>query len=539
MNKLTQLAFVAVFLPALLLACGEDDDRPGPVDGSGDSRPDGGSGDGSSDAASDVVDAVAVMVVDAPATVTDVAIDGTVGPGEQVFIASLNGAQEVPAVATLASGSAAFILNADRSELRYTLRHNVTDATAAHLHAAAAGENGMIIEPIMPLAAESSGTIPLTPTLATDLEAGKIYVNVHSPAYVNGEIRGQILRPGEVLYTTGLTGLQETPPITTTATGSGSLILNAAKTSVHFRVATTGITPTMAHIHKGMAKTAGPPVYLLTPLGATMEGNQAVTAADLQDLEAGLWYINVHSTPNPLGEIRGQLLLPGARMFVATLTGVQEVPAVTTTSAGNGMVVLAPDGGRIQYHLNTTAVPTAAHFHRAPGGVAGPVEISITTLGPSMTGQTAISADQRAGLERGLLYLNVYTATNPAGEVRGQILGFGETLFTAVLSGAEEVPPVVTTATGGIGFILNAAGTQLRYDGTIANLIATMAHVHLGPIGVAGPVVHDLGLSGTSLQGNFPISAADRISLNGAGWYANVHSAMAPTGEVRGQMLKR
>jgi hypothetical protein len=68
------------------------------------------------------------------------------------------------------------------------------------------------------------------------------------------------------------------------------------------------------------------------------------------------------------------------------------------------------------------------------------------------------------------------------------------TSFSATLSGAEEVPAVPTTATGTATFTLN--GAQLDYTVNVVNLQnAAVAHIHIAPVGVNGPV--RLNLCGT------------------------------------------
>jgi hypothetical protein len=131
-----------------------------------------------------------------------------------------------------------------------------------------------------------------------------------------GEIRGQLMLPGESLYSAQLSGANETPAVVSDATGKGQFILSADQKSIRYELALFGLTPTLAHIHKGAVAVAGPVVYPLTLLPtytntpaatAGASGTLTITPADLTDLNAGNWYANAHSTAFPMGATRGQL----------------------------------------------------------------------------------------------------------------------------------------------------------------------------------------------------------------------------------------
>ncbi|MDO8649282.1 MAG: CHRD domain-containing protein [Candidatus Peregrinibacteria bacterium] len=109
--------------------------------------------------------------------------------------------------------------------------------------------------------------------------------------------------------------------------------------------------------------------------------------------------------------------------FTATLTGAQEVPAVTTTMTGTGTFTLLEDGLRYDITLKGTgSTITAAHFHLAQTGVSGDVVEPIVFIGNRATGTwTGLTAAERDALLRERIYVNVHTAANPNGEIRGQI----------------------------------------------------------------------------------------------------------------------
>ena len=106
-----------------------------------------------------------------------------------------------------------------------------------------------------------------------------------------------------------LSGNQEVPPVTTSAKGNGTIVVNEDK-SVSGSVATTGVAGTMAHIHEAGAGKNGPVVLPLTKEGDNkwvVPSGAKLTDAQYDALKAGNLYVNVHSAAHQGGEIRGQL----------------------------------------------------------------------------------------------------------------------------------------------------------------------------------------------------------------------------------------
>lgn len=121
-------------------------------------------------------------------------------------------------------------------------------------------------------------------------------------------------------------------------------------------------------------------------------------------------------------------------------------------------------------------------------------------------------------------------------------------VFSASLTGAQEVPAVTTSATGWATLALNNANNQFDLKLNIQGLTAgniTASHIHTGEIGVEGASFLNLGSgaqymqSGSQLQrtinnGVFP--AAHRNSLVTSQTYINVQTAANQEGEIRGQL---
>jgi len=106
-----------------------------------------------------------------------------------------------------------------------------------------------------------------------------------------------------------LTGAEETPPVTTLATGTGTITIAADK-SVSGTIQTTGIDGTVAHIHVGAPGQSGPPIITLTKgvNGAwSVQAGSKLTDGQYANFKSGQLYVNVHSSEHKSGEIRSQL----------------------------------------------------------------------------------------------------------------------------------------------------------------------------------------------------------------------------------------
>lgn len=118
----------------------------------------------------------------------------------------------------------------------------------------------------------------------------------------------------------------------------------------------------------------------------------------------------------------------------------------------------------------------------------------------------------------------------------------GRKLMTS-LSGAMEVPgPGDVDGTGMFHGTINSGQTKVCYTLSVAKIAtATMAHIHRGVAGVAGPVVITLKapVSGSSKAcATVTRALAKEIRQDPAGFYVNVHNAAFPGGAVRGQLMK-
>ena len=106
------------------------------------------------------------------------------------------------------------------------------------------------------------------------------------------------------------------------------------------------------------------------------------------------------------------------------------------------------------------------------------------------------------------------------------------------LSGAEEVPPVNTQASG-LNRIAVIGDKTVTGSVEVRNLDATAAHIHLAPKGQNGPVIIPLVKTGEnvwSVPPNTMLSSAQFDAFRSGNLYVNVHSAANPNGEIRAQL---
>lgn len=106
-----------------------------------------------------------------------------------------------------------------------------------------------------------------------------------------------------------LSGANEVPPVATSASGSGTIMVGADK-SVSGSVTTSGVAGAAAHIHTGASGKNGPvaiPMSKNGDNGWVIPAGAKFTDAQYDAYKAGDTYVNVHSAANKGGEIRGQL----------------------------------------------------------------------------------------------------------------------------------------------------------------------------------------------------------------------------------------
>lgn len=122
----------------------------------------------------------------------------------------------------------------------------------------------------------------------------------------------------QINFSATLTGTAETPPNDATGTGTLRATLDTDANTFTWAIAYDGLSgpATAAHFHGPAAEgeKAPPVVPIEGDLASPIDGSVTLSDAQEADLEAGLWYFNIHTEQYPDGELRGQVMQAGTGM---------------------------------------------------------------------------------------------------------------------------------------------------------------------------------------------------------------------------------
>jgi len=240
--------------------------------------------------------------------------------------------------------------------------------------------------------------------------------------------------PNTLSLTVKLDGSQQVPqPVQTAAIGTAELVLDQETGALSGRltVSNPSSTITAAHIHQAIAGYNSIPFL---PLQKSETDNNVwnippdtvLSSNEVESLLMGGMYINAHSANHPAGEIRGQIVGGGAEVIQVKLAGANEVPSIDSSGDGVAFVTLNKATAHLNVivHINNL-IATNAHIHQ---GFAGANGSAVVTLNENVDDNfiweatATLPEEHLDALLNGEMYVNVHTAANPGGEIRGQIL---------------------------------------------------------------------------------------------------------------------
>ncbi|HLP38399.1 CHRD domain-containing protein [Lacibacter sp.] len=233
------------------------------------------------------------------------------------------------------------------------------------------------------------------------------------------------------------------------------------------------------------------------------------------------------------------------------LSAKNENPAPASRAESGLATIKLMSDNSITYNFNVTGLAstdalTAAHFHSGNAGANGSV---ILNFNPSFSGTASSGTilNVRQSLVDSLkndaneIYFNVHSNQVASGLVRAQINTKVELAMDIMLSGANEVPAVNTSATG-MAQLRLTADKKLYSVITVSNLAAgdalLFAHLHNGAVGVNGAIVLGIAGSASDFAVNKVYALTDAIynSIKSDAMYVNAHSTLYAGGVVRGQI---
>lgn len=373
-------------------------------------------------------------------------------------------------------------------------------------------------------------------------------------------LRGGAVADPEVVPVT-LAGQFEVPPVATGGIGTGQFTINRTTGELSGSITVTGLSgpANAAHIHTGFAGINGGIIVPLTadlavPGKFDVPAATVLSAPNLTNFLAGGTYTNAHTTANPGGEVRAQIVPGPIDVVRCEATGDFEVPALANAHNAITYTTVNTSSGAAVINARTSGFTdaNAAHLHRAFAGLNGGVVIPLTQTGGIGTdlweGTGTLAGLDLTGYLAGDAYVNVHTPADPAGHIRTQVVPKSISVLRFLLNGGQEVPPVATGATA-VGYITvnTLPGTHaVDANARTTNLVGgNAAHIHQAATGVNGGVIVPLvqpNAAGTpELWATAPGSSftdAQFTAFLANQTYLNVHTAVNPNGEIRGQIIQ-
>ena len=265
------------------------------------------------------------------------------------------------------------------------------------------------------------------------------------------------------------------PAPTSSASGAASISVNLETGALTGKVQLAGVTATAVTLNSGFAGSTGASIVTLTKNATItnewdLPSSALLTAEQVTSLLQGGIYVLATSAANTTGEVRGQLTPSNITVVWTALAGSQEVPAVTITATGTAAVTVDSMANTVTVYLNSTGI-TDATGAELETGAAGAVGAKLVALTQSTTNMgswsvmlSPIAATDVANFNGNMWYVNMMTAADTGGAIRGQVMvpsatatptltQLQVTIFTPICSGCHDgvgtVPPGALNLTAG------------------------------------------------------------------------------------------
>lgn len=154
-------------------------------------------------------------------------------------------------------------------------------------------------------------------------------------------------RAASFVFETQMFGTEQVPPVNTVGWGFFRFFFNEDRSAADVTVDIKGLAGgavISADIHRGAPGTNGPVVKHLADGGYIVTSARVTfTAAELQEMASGNWYISLKTVDNPNGELRGQILPPAG--FLPTPATPTPAPQEPAPGGGGNLIITPPSTG--------------------------------------------------------------------------------------------------------------------------------------------------------------------------------------------------
>lgn len=292
-------------------------------------------------------------------------------------------------------------------------------------------------------------------------------INVSAGEVVTCRFRNLETAPTDTIFVFHLSGDQEVPAVVTPERGGCMGRFDSAASALTLVCTHDVNLPTLMHVHRAAAGANGDVVFDMgepeSPVIATWSG---MTPANVADLLAGNFYINVHSSGRPGGAVRGQILPRTVDTVAFTADAAQAVPPGTTPATGNCTANLDDTAEALAVSCtHDLPTPDQAHVHRAPRGQNGPLVYTFPSAASPFAADVPMTPRLVADFAATFLYVEIHgpDAEEGAGadRIRGQIAA-----------------PLVAPATGTIRIVKStspAGGTGFTFTDNVPGSTGSFA----------------------------------------------------------------
>ncbi len=403
-------------------------------------------------------------------------------PNTQTLNVDLASVEVIGGGAASGSASASFVLNLDDQSITGTVTLTGIDATAVQLVQGFAGETGAVVIDLDEDSATQWSIPDSTVLSAADvdaLNAGGLHITVKNTAFPDGALRGQILVGNIELYFAVLSGEQQVPPLTTTASAVAAITLDPASGAIVVHLNSSGADDAVAaHVHEALAGLNGPVLIELAPdpndPAHWFAEDDSLDGDGLDAFNEGALYLNLHTPANPGGEVRGQIVPPGIEVVFTALAAGDVVPPSSATASGVAASTLASATMTMTTNVNLVGLDDAdaVAIRQAPVGQNGP-DVFNLSQNPNELSQWQLDTqtlddNTYAALNNRGLYVEATAPGFPDGAVRGQIepeesmTGPGDAFVVVSTSPANGA--TVSALPGQIDITLNRAPADGAVD---------------------------------------------------------------------------